>query len=226
MLEDPPLAPTRSKRRSPPRQQGWTQDPERVRRDILDVAREEFAARGFSGARVDAIAARTACSKRMIYYYFGDKQHLYVAVLEEAYQLIRARETGSDLDALAPREAMAALAALTFDHHANNPWFVRLVMVENIHNARHLKMSTKIAALNATAIEALRRVYERGVASGDFRPGLDPLQLHLTISALSFYNVSNRASIQEVFGHDMAEPAAHGARRQIVVDTLLRYVAA
>lgn len=223
---DTETAKTPTAKTPPARQQGWTQDPERVRRDILDAARTEFAARGFSGARVDAIAARTACSKRMIYYYFGGKQELYIAVLEEAYQLIRSLETGSDLDALPPKAALAALAGLTFDHHARNPWFVRLVMVENIHDARHLKKSEKMAALNVAAIESVRKVYERGLASGDFRPGIDPLQLHLTISALSFYNVSNRASILEVFGHDMGDAAALVDRRAVVVDTVMRYALA
>lgn len=202
----------------------WTQDPEGVRRGILEAARAEFVENGLSGARVDEIAAKTSTSKRMIYYYFGDKEGLYRAVLEEAYARIRSFERSLDLAALPPREAIATLTAFTFDYHADNPDFVRLVMVENIHHARHLATSAKIGALNLSAIDMIREIYERGLAHGVFREGLDPIDIHLTISALSFYNVSNQASIRQVFGHDMAAPDARERRCVSAVDTVLRMV--
>jgi len=200
----------------------WTQDPEGVRRGILEVARAEFVEKGLSGARVDEIAARTATSKRMIYYYFGDKEGLYRAVLEEAYSRIRNFERSLDLADLPPREAIARLTGFTFDYHADNPDFVRLVMVENIHHGRHLASSSKIGALNLSAIDMIREVYERGLADGVFRENLDPIDIHLTISALAFYNVSNRASIRQVFGHDMAAPQARARRRSSAIETVLR----
>ena len=216
----PPPAPPPAARKS----SSWTQDPEGVRRGILAVAREEFVEKGLSGARVDEIAARTATSKRMIYYYFGDKEGLYRAVLEEAYARIRNFERSLDLAGLPPREAIARLAGFTFDYHADNPDFVRLVMVENIHHARHLESSSKIGELNLSAIDMIREIYERGLAAGVFREGLDPIDIHLTISALSFYNVSNQASIRQVFGHDMAAPEARIRRRDSAIETVLRMI--
>jgi AcrR family transcriptional regulator len=200
----------------------WTQDPDGVRRNILEVAREEFVENGLSGARVDEIAAKTSTSKRMIYYYFGGKEGLYRAVLEEMYARIRSFERSLDLAALPPKEAIATLAGFTFDYHADNPDFVRMVMVENIHHAKHLASSPEIATLNLSAIDMIRDVYERGVTDGVFREGLDPIDIHLTISALSFYSVSNRASIRQVFGHDMGAPEARARRRESAVDTVLR----
>lgn len=197
-----------------------------MRRNILDVARAEFVENGLTGARVDEIAARTASSKRMIYYYFGDKEGLYLAVLEECYAHIRGTEIEMDLAAMTPDAALAALVGFTFDFHAENPDFVRMVMVENIHHARHLKASAKIAALNSSAISTIEAIYDRGVMTGAFRAGLRSIDIHLTISALSFYNVSNRASIAQVFGHDMGAPAERVVRRQVAVDTVLRFVAA
>lgn len=206
--------------------QSWTQDPEGVRRNILDVARAEFAENGLSGGRVDEIAARTATSKRMIYYYFGDKEGLYLAVLEEAYAGMRGAEIALDLASLAPVAALRKLVEVTFDYHAQHPDFVRLVMVENIHQGRHLRRLEALNKVNLSAITLLRDLYARGVASGDFRDGLDPLQIHLTISALGFYNVSNRSSIREVFKHDMAGAEEMLARRAVVVDVVMRYVLA
>ncbi|MCB4769982.1 TetR family transcriptional regulator [Ancylobacter sp. Lp-2] len=206
--------------------QSWTQDPEGVRRSILDAARIEFVEHGLSGARVDEIAAKTATSKRMIYYYFGDKEGLYRAVIEEMYDRIRRFERGLDLGALPPDEAMAKLAGFTFDYHADNPDFVRMVMIENIHHARHLATSTKIATLNLSIIDVIREIYKRGVAEGLFRPGIEALDIHLTISALSFYNVSNRASIRQVFGHDMGAPDILPQRRQTAIDTVMRMLRA
>jgi AcrR family transcriptional regulator len=201
-------------------------NPEGVRKDILAAAWEEFVEKGLSGARVDEIAARTATSKRMIYYYFGDKEGLYLAVLEEAYRGVRAAERLIDPDMLGPVEAMARLAAVTFDYHAQNPGFVRLVMIENIHHARHLAQSKAIGSLNLSAIATIQSIYDRGLAQGLFRPGLDALDLHLSISAPSFYNVSNRASIHQVFRHDMGSPDAMAARRRSVVESILRFMLA
>lgn len=199
-------------------------DPDAVRRDILAVAREEFVENGLSGARVDDIAARTSTSKRMIYYYFGDKEGLYLAVLEEAYRRVREAELGLDYRVIPPREAMIQLAGLAFDYHAANPGFVRLVMVENIHHARHLKRSKLISELNLSAIRVVGDIYNRGVEAGDFRAGLDPLDIHLTFTAPSFYNVSNRATIHQIFGHDMADTEALQRRRASVIDAVMRFV--
>lgn len=213
-----------AKPKRPTSSQSWTQDPEGVKREILAVARAEFVEKGLSGARVDEIAARTSTAKRMIYYYFKDKEGLYLAVLEEAYSRIRALERTLDLAALPPKAALATLAGFTFDYHADNPDFVRLVMIENIHHAKHLKVLTKITEINLSAIAMMSDVYARGVASGDFRPGINPLDIHLTISALSFYNVSNRATIEQVFGHDMGAADARIRRRANVIDAVLCFV--
>jgi AcrR family transcriptional regulator len=204
---------------APPR----TNDPERVRRDILDVATREFAERGYSGARVDEIAAKTATSKRMIYYYFRDKEGLYIAVLEEAYARIRQIERGLNLEGLAPADALRRLAEFTFDYQNANPDFVRIVMVENIHNGVHLARSERIESLNVSVITVLEDVYRRGVEDGVFRPGLDALDLHMTISALSFFNVSNRATFSRIFKTDMDTPEALARRRAAVAETVLRY---
>ncbi len=125
---------------------------------------------------------------------------------------------------LDPVEAMARLAAVTFNYHAENPGFVRLVMIENIHHARHLAQSRAIGSLNLSAIATIQTIYDRGLAKGLFRPGLNPLDLHLSISAPSFYNVSNRASIRQVFRHDMGLPDALAARRRSMVESLLRFM--
>lgn len=213
-------------RKSGKRPAQWTQDPERVRRDILNVAREEFVQKGLSGARVDEIAARTSTSKRMIYYYFTDKEGLYRAVLEEAYARIRGLELTLQLADLGPVEALMQLVGFTFDYHADNPDFVRLVMIENIHHAGHLKTSAMVGNLNLSAIRMVGEIYQRGVETGVFRPGLDPLDIHLTLTAPAFYNVSNRASINVVFGHDMGQPEARTRRRASIIEAVLRFVRA
>ncbi len=201
-----------------------TRDPEGVRRNILAVATHEFAEKGYSGARVDEIAAKTDTSKRMIYYYFGDKEGLFVAVLEEAYAGIRRIEQTLNLEGLAPVDALRRLAEFTFDYQNANPDFVRLVMVENIHNGAHLERSERIQGLNVSVIETLAEVYHRGVADGIFRDGLDVVDLHMTISALCFFNVSNRATFSRIFRIDMSDPQRLAGRRAIVGDTIVRYV--
>ena len=202
-----------------------TNNPERTRRDILDVALREFATNGLSGARIDELAAQTRTSKRMIYYYFGSKEGLYLAVLEEAYRRIRADEGTLDLQDLPPLEALAALVRFTFDYENANADFIRVVMVENIHHGRHIKQSETIRQLNSTAINVLRDICDRGVQAGVVRAEVDPVDLHMSISALCFFNVSNRHTFGTIFGRDMAAPDELARRREVVVETIVRWAA-
>jgi AcrR family transcriptional regulator len=201
-----------------------TNDPERTMQDILEVATREFAAKGLTGARIDEIAELTRTSKRMIYYYFGSKEGLYIAVLEEAYRRIRHIESELHLEDLPPEEALRTLVAFTFDYQNANPDFIRLVMNENIHRGEFLAQSQTIQQLNVPAIDAVRTVYERGCAAGVFRDDLDPVDLHMSISALCFFNVSNRHTFSLIFKRDMASPEALAARRASIVDLIVRYV--
>lgn len=201
-----------------------TRDPEGVRRDILAIANEEFATKGYNGARVDEIAARMRTSKRMIYYYFRDKEGLFTAVLEAAYERIRAIETTLDLAGLAPDEALRKLTEFTFTYQNSNPDFVRLVMVENIQDAIHLSRSARIQEINIPILNALREIYERGVKEGMFRGGIDVIDLHMTISALCFFNVSNRATFSIIFKRNMGSKTALAQRRQVVADTVVAFV--
>ncbi len=201
-------------------------NPERTMRDIVDVATEEFSEKGLSGARIDAIADAMQTSKRMIYYYFGSKEGLYLHVLEEWYKKIRAIEAGLHLEDLPPEQALQTLVHTTVTNHFANPGFVRMVMNENIHHAEFLARSPNTQSINRPAIETLRALYERGVAEGVFRKGIDPLELHLSISALSFFNVSNRATLALIFKHDIGAKKHFAQRRAHIVDMVMRYVRA
>jgi AcrR family transcriptional regulator len=199
-------------------------DPEGTKRNIIEIATAEFAGKGFSGARVDDISARTKTSKRMIYYYFGGKEGLYIAVLEAAYRSIRTVEATLDLEPMDPEEALKTLIVFTFDYQNAHPEFVRLVMNENILNGAYLARSKAIQRLNMTAIDTLRDLLARGQRDEVFRHDVDPVDLHMSISALSFFNIANRATFSTIFKRDMASAKALAARRNQVVDTILRYV--
>lgn len=202
---------------------GWKQDPAGVQSNILAVATSEFAANGLSGARMDEIAAKTRTSKRMIYYYFGDKNGLYRRVLEEAYRKVREGERNLDLEHLPPVEALTRLVEFTFDHHNSNPDFIRLVMIENIHHGAYLGQSDLIGSLNAGAVEKLESICRRGKEAGVFRDDIEPLELHWQISALSFFNVSNRATFSLIFGERLYSAGGQEALRQQVVKMVLRF---
>lgn len=199
-------------------------DAEETRREILDAATAEFSEKGFSGGRVDDIAARMRTTKRMIYYYFGGKTPLYAAVLERLYGAMRDAEQALHLDALPPAEALQRLVEVTFDHHAAHPEFVRLVSVENIHEARIVAASPTIRARNAAVIGTLRDLIARGEATGAFRPGIDALDLHMLISGFCFYRVSNRHTLGAIFGRDQTSPEAARRHRQMIMEAVLRYV--
>ena len=201
-----------------------TQDPEGTRQNIIEIASEEFALNGLAGARIDEIAARTRTSKRMIYYYFGDKDGLYLSALENAYHTVRQGEGQLDIEHLSPLEALTRLVEFTFDHHHRHEEFIRMVMIENIHHGEFLERSRTIRQLNVTAIDHIKKLYARGVKEGLFRKNLDPIELHWQISALCFFNVSNRATFSKIFGRDFGAADAQTALRKNVVDMVVRYV--
>lgn len=203
-----------------------TNDPARTMAGILAVATREFADKGLSGARIDAIAEATHTSKRMIYYYYGSKEGLYLAVLEESYRSMRQIESELHLEDLAPEAALRRLVEFTFDHHAEHEDYIRLVMNENIERGAYLAQSSSIQELNVPAIQAIRSLYDRGVADGTFRPGLDPVDIHASISALTFFNVSNRHTFGLIFKQAPQAAAANQARRASVTEMVLRFVRA
>jgi AcrR family transcriptional regulator len=201
-----------------------TNDPERTMANILEVAMTEFAEKGLAGARIDEIAAATQTSKRMIYYYFGSKEGLYLAVLEASYGEMRFHESQLDLENMAPVAALRKLVEYTFDHHRASENYIRLVMGENINRGQYLAQSPFIQDLNVPAISAIQSLYDRGVAAGDFRPGLDALDIHASISALTFFNVSNRHTFGLIFKRDTEAPDWVAQRRQSVVEMVERYL--
>ena len=213
-----------SKRAAAQAAQTRTNDPERTMADIIEVATREFSEKGLAGARIDDIAEAMRTSKRMIYYYFGSKEGLYVRVLEEAYRRIREIESGLHLDDLAPEDALRRLVGFTVDYQLANPDFIRLVMTENIHRGEYLRQSKLIQQLNVPAIDGLHRVYERGLAAGVFRSGIDPVDLHMSISALSVFNVANRHTFSLIFQRDFDSAAAIVARRDSIIEMIVRFV--
>jgi len=201
-----------------------TNDPVRTMTEILEAATREFAEKGLSGARIDAIAEATRTSKRMLYYYYGNKEGLYLAVLEESYRRMRAIEAELHLENLEPELALQRLVEFTFDHHAGNEDYIRLVMNENIARGAFLSQSKSIQELNVPAIEAIRKLYQRGVAQGVFRSGLDPVDIHASISALTFFNVSNQHTFSLLFKRKAKGRAQELARRASITDMVLRFV--
>lgn len=199
-------------------------DAERTRKDILDVARREFADRGLSGARVDHIAARTQTTKRMIYYYFGSKEQLFEAVLEQAYSEIRAAEQDVRLDHLDPLAAIRRLAEITFDHHDAHPDFVSLVRIENVHQAEHIRRSAAIVSVNSPAIELITKILSQGEAEGVFRRHTDPVDVHMMISSFCVFRLAHRHTFGALFGRDLMDRALRDRYRAMVGDMVVGYL--
>lgn len=208
----------------PPGRTGRKNNPEKTRQDILLAAVNEFAEHGLSGARVEAIAERTHTSKRMIYYYFSSKEQLYLAVLEKLYGDIRATEAELNLKQLSPADAIRRLVAFTFDHHDRNHDFIRMVSIENIHFGAHIAQSGVIAALNKSVPRLIVDILDRGVAAGVFRKGIDPLDVHMLISAFCFFRVSNRHTFGIIHEIDLDAEAVKRQHRELICDAVIRYI--
>ncbi len=201
-------------------------DPEGTRQRLLEAATAEFAAHGFEGARVERVVVAAGVTTRMLYHYFGDKDGLYMAVLEAAYAELRAGERRLDLDAGAPEEALDRLVRYTFDFFQNNQVFVRLTQGENLLSGRRARRSQSIREMSQPLIDGIERLMERGAASGAFRERADPLQLYISIVALSAHHINNRHTLGAVFGRDLADPEWIAARREHAVKMIMRHVGA
>jgi AcrR family transcriptional regulator len=203
------------------RMQKWQRDPEGMRLRILEAAKQEFAAHGLAGARVDRIAAKAGANKRMLYYHVGKKDDLYLAVLEGAYEKIRVEERALDLEHLDPPRAIERLIDFTWNYFLRNPEFLALLNTENLARARHLKRSTKVKSMHSPFVEMIRTVVRRGVENGDFVVAIDPVQLYISIAALCFFYLSNSATLSVIFGRDLLDREARDERLDHMIALVL-----
>ena len=199
-------------------------DPERTRAAILAAATEQFTAHGLGGARVDEIARRSGVNKRMIYYYFGDKNGLYLAVLEASYADIRNAEIKLHLTDRDPASAMRELIAFTWNYFIEHPEFLSLLNTENLHRSRYLKTSKRIRELHSPLVGIITALLERGVREKVFRTGVDPVQLYVSIASLGFFYLSNRFTLSTIFGRDLSEREALAERGKHIEDVVLGYL--
>lgn len=201
-----------------------TRDADRTQAEILLAARDEFADYGLGGARVDRIAERAKVNKRLIYYYFQNKESLFLAVLETAYDDIRAAERQLCLEELSPMDAVRKLTEFTWEYYIAHPEFLTLLNSENLHRARHLAKSDSVVNLNSPMIESLAGILERGRATGVFRGGIDPVQLYISIASLSYFYLSNTYTLSTAFGRDLLSPKAKAERISHINEVIMGYV--
>ena len=201
-------------------------DAGRTQASILAAATHEFAQYGLGGARVDRIAARAGANKRMLYYYFGNKDDLFLAVLERVYADIRAAEQGLSLLDGTPVSGVRRLVEFTWRYFIAHPEFLTLLNSENLHHASHLKRSRHVRAMNSTLIDTLAELLRRGRRAGVFRGGIDPLQLYISIAALAYFFLSNSHTLSAVFGRDLFSPAERKARLAHMTAMVLGFLAA
>jgi len=203
-----------------------SRNPQRTHATILEAATDEFAANGFGGARIDAIAARAKTNKRMLYHYFGDKEALYLAVLEASYASIRTAEKSLDLTHREPEQGMRELALFTWHYFLKHPEFLSLLATENLLKAQHLKRSGRIAEMNSHLIIEMADVLRRGGETGVFRAEIDPVSVYLTIAALGYFYLSNQHTLSTIFGRELNAPDALKAWGEHIVSVTLASIKA
>ena len=212
------------RRRRPGRPSAKEQDAQAIVRDILIAARDEFVEHGLNGARVDRIAERAGANKRLLYHYVGNKQALYTRVLTDGYRDIREGEAKLRLDEYAPTEAMQRLVGFTFDHFRDNPWFIRLLSIENVHHAKHIELLEDVQNLQSPIIALIRSVLAKGEQAGEFRSGVDPLELYITIAGLSYFYFSNAHTLSVAFGAPLLTEQNLENRRAHVIEVVSTYL--
>ena len=195
-----------------------------TQKKILAAAIREFADKGLDGARVDEIARRSGVNKHMLYHYFGNKEQLFTAVLERLYETIRNRQSDLSIRGMEPEQGMRRLVEFTGQVWMETPDFLRLLSSENLHEARHVRQSGKIVQKYNPLLETISELLDRGVKKGVFRKGIDPVDLYISISALTAHYVSNRHTFEAIFQTDLLTPKRWQQRLRHATDVILRYV--
>jgi len=203
----------------------FPRDPDLTRARILQAATLEFHRFGLGGARVDRIADEAGVNKRMLYYYFGSKDALFLAVLEAVYEQIRGEERALELDRLDPAEAIRQLVSFTWNYYLEHPEFLTLLNSENLHEARHLKQSARVRSLHSPFVRMLADVLQRGRDGGIFRGGVDPVQLYISLAGLCYFYLGNRHTLSAIFDRDLMAADALETRLRHVTDFVLGYLA-
>jgi len=199
-------------------------DAERSRESLLAAAEREFARSGLGGARVDRIAAQAGLNVRMLYYYYGSKDALFIAVLERAYATIRTAEEALELDQIEPVEAARRFVRFTWRFQLDHPEFITLLNSENLHKARHLKKSARVADMHSPLLATLGRLLGRGARAGLFRKNIDPLQLYISIAGLGYFYLSNRFTLGAIFDRDLMLKSSLDARLAHMTEVVLGYL--
>lgn len=201
-----------------------SRDAARTQAEILSVAVKEFAEHGFHGARIERITNGAKCNSRMIYHYFGSKEQLYIAALDSVYAAIRNQEAQLDFSAGDPATTARQLVEFTFDYFANNASFLKMIRNENLLDGKYIQRSQMIRDMSQPLITAIGQLIDRGYAAGAFTHKADPVQLYLSIVALSAHHLNNGATLGLVVGKDLTDADWQAERRQHAVDVILSYL--
>ena len=195
-----------------------------TRSRILRAAMQEFSRHGLPHARIEDIADRAETNRRMIYYYFGSKEKLYLAALEEVYSDLMNEESKIDVNNLDPIEAISELVRLKIDHYRKYPQFVSFVNMENMYRARHLKQSKRLSEFKGPFTQVLARVLERGQKAGLFRQDIDPVDLYISICALGYMYFSNQYTLGVIFDRKLTTRSELENRKETMIDIVTSYL--
>ena len=196
-----------------------------TRDSILKAAIKVFSKNGFDGGRVEQISKAAKSYDRMIYYYFGSKEGLYIAALEEIYRRFNEAESELQLDESKPREALRDVIRFMWTYYLKHPEFITLLNTENLHRGRHIGKSERAKDFSPPAVGVIERVLRHGAEQGVFRADLKARDLYLTIAGLCYFYLSNRFTLSAFLGEDLEAPAALQHWQAHVLDTVERTVA-
>ena len=197
-----------------------------TREAILRAATKVFAKHGFEGGRVERISSAAKSHDRMIYYYFGSKEGLFIAVLEDAYRRFNEAESTLALDNVHPSEALAAVIRFIWDYYQKNPEFITLLNTENLHRGKHIAKSLRAREYSSPAISVIGRVLQGGAAMGLFRTDVSARDLYLMIAAMGYFYLSNRFTLSAFLGESLESADAMAHWEAFIVDAVQRCVAA
>ena len=191
---------------------------------ILRAATKVFARHGFAGGRIEQISKAAKSYDRMIYYYFGSKEGLFIAVIEETYRRFNEAEQGLVLDTTQPLAALDAMIRFVWSYYQKNPEFITLLNSENLLRGKHIAKSARAKDYSSPALAITDSVLQAGIAQGLFRPALNARDLYLMIASMAYFYLSNRFTLSSFLGENLEAPAALAHWEAFVIDAVRRAV--
>jgi len=195
-----------------------------TRDNILSAATEVFTRYGYEGGSLEKISKSAKSVDRMVYYYFGSKEGLFIQVLENSYRRMNDAERKLKLDTSQPIDGLNRVIGFTLAYYRKNPEFITLLNLENLQRGKHIAKSERAREYSSPAIAIISELLQNGVAQKLFRKDVSARNVYLLIVATAYFYMANRFTLSSFLGENLQTAKAIQAWQSFISSTVMRSI--